>query len=245
MSFRTSLCVSIVSHGQGRLIANLLGDLQQVHATELTIDEVVLTLNIPEDESFLGDFALLPIRVLRNVKPKGFGANHNAAFSVSQSDVFVVANPDIRLSGFRFTPMLESLEDPAVGLWAPRVLSSQGHIEDSARRFPTMFRFARRVLLGNRINDYSFNNHPIIVDWAAGMFVALRRETYAKLGGFDEHYFMYLEDADLCRRIGKAQLKVLVDPRVSVVHDAQRASRRSLKHMGWHMRSAIRFLFGM
>ena len=78
------------------------------------------------------------------------------------------------------------------------------------------------------------------------MFVVFRREAYQEVGGFDDRrFFMYLEDADICRRLAREGWKVLVNPNVQVIHMAQRASRRNLKHMRWHITSAFRFLTGI
>lgn len=242
MSLRASASWSIVSHGQGPLIASLLDDLYRHELIDPDRDEVILTLNAPEDESFVEAARGLPLTVLRNAQRRGFGANHNAAFAVSQADVFLVVNPDIRLPRFDPTPMFDALGRADVGLWAPRVLSPEGNTEDSARRFPTVARLGRRVLLRQRAADYGVSERPVVVDWVAGMFMALRRQTYAEVGGFDERYFMYMEDADLCRRVGRSGRRVLYDPQTSVVHDARRASRRSVQHLRWHLRSAIRFI---
>jgi N-acetylglucosaminyl-diphospho-decaprenol L-rhamnosyltransferase len=241
--FKFSL--SVVSHGQGALIRSLLQDLCRDQAQRGRQHEVLLTLNIPEDESFVDDFTdQLSLRVIRNMKPKGFGANHNAAFEASSGEVFVVLNPDIRLQAFPDDLIAASLTD-MTGAWAPLVRSSTGSVEDSFRRFPTVARLLRRTILRRRYPDYLAEDKPIDVDWVAGMFIAFRRRTYADLKGFDERYFMYMEDVDICHRLNRRGLSVVLDPRASVVHDAQRASRRSWQHRKWHLRSAVRYLIGI
>lgn len=238
--YSESICLSIVSHGQGRLIAPLL---LEIAAGAVRCREIILTLNIPEDESFTELTPTLPIRVLRNANPKGFGANHNAAFEASSSDFFVVVNPDIRLQDFDMAPLLALLSDPANGLAAPAVHSSTGELQDSARQFPTLRRLVKRKLGRSSTGpDYTLTNAPISVDWVAGMFMVMRRTTYQQIGGFDDRFFMYFEDVDLCRRLRKAKLNVVLAPQVRVIHDAQRASRRHLKHFVWHVSSAARYL---
>jgi GT2 family glycosyltransferase len=102
-----------------------------------------------------------------------------------------------------------------------------------------------RRIFGQRLRpDYSLDGDvPFAVDWAAGMFLLFDSAAYRSVGGFDERYFMYLEDADICHRLWAKGRRVIAAPSVSVVHDAQRASRRSLKHMRWHGASMARFLF--
>lgn len=245
MTRPTSFSLSIVSHGQGALIRSLLDDLRRDQAKRGLRHEVIVTLNIPEDDGFLDEFAdEFHLVVIRNLAPKGFGANHNAAFAVSSREVFVILNPDIRLQQFPDELILGSLTD-GVGAWAPLVRSGSGSIEDSFRRFPTVSRLFRRTVLRRRHPDYVVHDTPIHVDWVAGMFVAFRRARYRAINGFDERYFMYMEDVDICRRLHKDGQAIVLDPRAQVVHDAQRASRRSRQHQKWHLRSAVRYLLGI
>lgn len=243
MQSRRTATLSIVSHGQGHLIRHLLEDLQALKDVDF---DIVLTLNIPEDESYFKAFPELPIRVIRNSQPKGFGANHNAASAQSTSAIFVIVNPDIRMPQPALDGLLSRFDDPRVGACAPLVRSGRGTVEDSARRFPTFGRLASRTLLRRRTPDYAVTPDGLTeVDWVAGMFVAYRRDAFEAVKGFDERYFMYLEDADICRRLHRVGWNVKIDTGCSVIHDAQRASRKSLQHMRWHARSAVRFLTGI
>lgn len=235
--------ISIVSHGQGRFVSRLLEDLRSLHGPPF---EILLTLNIPEDKRFLSDFKDLPITVLENLKPKGFGANHNCAFRASSGDVFVVVNPDIRAPDMDISNLLSLAGDAKIGAVAPKVLNGYGLTEDSARRFPTFFRFLFRVLMRKRDADYDLNSASnVSVEWVAGMFIAFPRKAFDAVDGFDTRYFMYLEDADICRRLLSRGYITLVDCSTTVVHDAQRASRCKLRHFSWHLRSALRFLTGI
>lgn len=231
--------LSIVSHGQLRLIRNLLSDIRRLDLLNLTI---VLTINIPEDESCLAEFSDLPLSIIRNSQVKGFGENHNQAFESAECAYFVIVNPDIRLDGFSMDIMLAPFASPTVGAVAPRVLSSDGSLEDSVRRYPTVGRLLKRVILRRREADYRVSNQLLQVDWAAGMFVAFRPAAFEAVGGFDARYFMYMEDADVCRRLKLNGWQTVLQPATSVIHDAQRASRKSLRHLRWHLASAIRFL---
>ncbi len=94
----------------------------------------------------------------------------------------------------------------------------------------------RRVLVG--LNCFN-------TDWLAGMFLLLRREAFAAVGGFDERFHMYCEDADLCLRLQLAGWRVRLVEDVAVVHAAQRASRRSWQHLRWHLTSLLRHWFSL
>lgn len=75
------------------------------------------------------------------------------------------------------------------------------------------------------------------------MFMLFRSQDFERLGGFDERYFLYYEDVDICVRAGQQGMRVVACPKVSVVHDARRDSRRSFKHLRWHLASMVRFFW--
>ena len=234
--------LSIVSHGQGSLISRLLSDIDRLQIKNF---EVIITINIPEDESPYEN-RLFPLKIIRNATPKGFGSNHNSAFKISRGDWFCVVNPDVRILSLNLENLLQPFCHADVAAIAPLVLSPEGKIEDSARRFPTFLRYFKRVILRQRSSDFIVQTSSYPVDWVAGMFVVFRRDAYMKVGGFDDRrFFMYLEDADICRRIWANGWQVIVNPTVEIIHEAQRASYRNLRHMRWHFVSAFRFLTGM
>lgn len=236
------LTLSVVSHGQGSLVERFLGDLAR-GGLDCTY-ELVITLNMPEPEGFLRRWPELPIKVVRNPYPKGFGANHNAALGDSISEFVAVVNPDIRLTTNRLAPILDTLRQPGVGACGPAVYDPDGRLEDSARRFPTVVSLARKIVTGRSSPDYRWVDAPTEVDWLAGMFIVFPRQVFLAVQGFDERYFMYYEDADICRRLRRVGWSIWVAPRVVVIHAAQRRSHRDLRHLGWHVASATRFLLG-
>jgi GT2 family glycosyltransferase len=172
----------------------------------------------------------------------GFGANHNQAFKSSHGDYFCILNPDIRLLDCPFPVLIESLKKAGVGVVAPLVLSPVGSIDDSARHFPSFKKIFLKLFTRRWTSDYALNNDPINVDWVAGMFMLFTKKTFEHLNGFNERYFLYYEDVDICARLNLAGLKVMVNPAARVVHYAQHSSHRSLKYLRWHISSLYRFL---
>ena len=79
-------------------------------------------------------------------------------------------------------------------------------------------------------------------DWVAGMCMGFRQDVFRMLGGFDEAYFLYYEDVDLCSRVWLSGKKVCVQQQYQVIHQAQRESHRNLRYMKWHVSSILRFL---
>ncbi len=231
--------VSIVSHGHGALVLPLLADLA-THCGRSV--EVILTLNIPESLT-VGDSAYpFEVKIMQNEAPKGFGANHNTAFEHCRSSHFCVLNPDVRISQNPFPPLVEELRKPKVGAVAPRILDPDGYIEDSARHFPTFWFIVRKLFGLTAELDYQIEQATLSPDWVAGMFMLFRKDVFAELAGFDERYFLYYEDVDLCRRLRKRGYDVRLLSAVSAVHDARRESRSSLRHLRWHLASLLRFM---
>ena len=221
------------------MILSLLSDLAAHCARNI---EVILTLNVPETLA-LGDTDWpMPIRVVRNSAPKGFGANHNSAFELNRQDYFCVLNPDIRLDGNPFPRLLEELRDARAGVVAPKIVDPSGTTQDSARRFPTPWILVRKALGAIAPLDYALADASISPDWVAGMFMLFRSEVFRQLNGFDEKYFLYYEDVDLCRRLRRRGFDVRLVPSVSAMHDARRQSHRNTRHLRWHLASMLRFL---
>ena len=234
-----AVTISIVSHGQMELVLPLLQDLEAIHHT--TPLHVVLTLNVPEDLPCVPEDFAFSLQIMRNSQPLGFGANHNRAFSQAQGGFFCVLNPDIRITQNPFPDLLKACADPHTGLAAPAIYSPSGQLEDSARKFPTPWRIAHRVLTRRRTRDYAAPTTVLHPDWVAGMFLLLRTTVYRQLGGFDERYFLYYEDVDLCARARLAGLEIVQLALPGVIHNAQRASHRDPKYLRWHVGSMLKF----
>lgn len=231
--------ISVVSHCQMALTLQLLADFD--HHCRDSDFEVILTLNLDERVPFAPDAFSYPIRMIRNTTPKGFGANHNQAFAHSRGRYFCVINPDIRLKGDPFKPLLVCLEDSSTGVAAPLVLGVDGGVEDSARRFPTPLTILHKVFAGCRSPDYAVGAAPIYPDWVGGMFMVFPRGIFEQLGGFDERYFLYYEDVDICGRSRLLGYEVVLCPQARVTHQAQRSSHRSFRYLRWHLTSMTRF----
>jgi len=230
--------VSVVSHGQGELAGQLVEDIDRNCATPV---ELILTENLPGAPR-LKRSSVYPTQHVENEKPKGFGANHNGAFGHCRAPFFCVVNPDIRMRRDPFPAMTSVLSDAGVGLVGPLIRNPAGGVEDSARRFPTLAGLAAKLLPGEHGPDYRIDIGPVRVDWIAGMCMLFRSETFRALGGFDERYFLYYEDVDLCRRAARRGLAVVYDPGVELIHDARRASRRNPRLALHHARSIARYL---
>ena len=242
------LAASIVSHDQAGLLADLLKDLDQLNFENPMLFVVTENSANPSAIAVAKASKLFKdgwMQCIHNPKPLGFGANHNQAFNLVQTkaDIFFVLNPDLRINEDIFSGLGESLTiNPAIGIIAPQVINPNGMKEDSARYFPSAARITRKILF----NDLGrFPGHPSQMyypDWMAGMCLGFAKHAYTELEGFDERYFMYYEDADICRRAHALGYRPAVNPVHSVVHAAQRKSHKSMGLLLHHLASMLRFL---
>ena len=231
------LSVSIVSHGHGSIVSDLVKQL----LTFNEVSEIIVTLNIPEPPLF--DFKGQAL-VIQNIHPKGFGENHNSAFKLSVGDFFCVLNPDIVLDKNPFPSLIAILADNSIGIVAPMVLGSDGRIQDNMRQFLTPISLAKR-LLGLDAGTYSLSRESSSInpDWVAGMFMLFNSQIFEKVQGFDERYYMYCEDVDICTRVWRLQYSIVGCLSTAVIHKVQRASHKRFRHLSWHISSIIRYFF--
>ena len=173
----------------------------------------------------------------------GFGAAANAGAARTRGASFALLNPDIRFIDSESAERLAgSLDDPDVAVVGPALVLPDGSLQDSARRVPTPVQLLRRRLSEDPHGSVSCHT-PCDVPWLVAACLVVRRSAFDQLGGFDEKYFLYFEDVDLCVRMRAAGWKVRYDPTVRVRHDHAAASRAgfSKKATRLHLRSAARF----
>ena len=230
------ITLSVVSHGQNALVNQLLGDIEKLCADRVAL---VVTENVPDNTAIS---TALPFEHIANAQVKGFGANHNAAFQHCRTPYYCVLNPDIRLPADPFPPLVQALADERVAVAGPLVRHPDGGIEDSARRFPTAASLLKKAFVDRRQPDYPTDRGAQDVDWVAGMFMLFRAGDYRAVGGFDEGYFLYYEDVDLCQRLRSSGRSVRYVPAAEAVHDARRGSRRNARLALHHLSGIVRFL---
>jgi N-acetylglucosaminyl-diphospho-decaprenol L-rhamnosyltransferase len=178
------------------------------------------------------------VRLIRNKENVGFARAHNRGIAVSSGDPVVLINPDTIVER-DFFEHLEAFvaENPKAGIFGPRIVDSEGHLQLSARReISALSGFLGRTSLLTRLFPKSSivksqfpavtdQSHPSPVDWVSGACMVVRRETLRDVGPLDDRFFMYFEDADLCRRARAAGWLVYYLPHVEIVHQTGASSR--------------------
>lgn len=207
--------------------------------------------NSPTDQ--LRELSILDPRIeyIHNPSNPGFGAAHNIALKkamMEKSSYHLVLNPDVYFEQGVMEKIIAYMDEHTdVGLLMPKVLYPDGTIQRVAKLLPTPFDlFARRLLplkgfVKNRNDLYelAFFDYDTAAEipFITGCFMFLRTQTLEKTGLFDERIFMYLEDADLSRRISKIA-KTVVYPEVSIIHEYQRGLYKNRKLLLISLQSA-------
>lgn len=239
-----SVTVSIVSHGHRHLVQRLIEQLADLSTS--TVSLIIITSNAPQLELFDFDSEFSPIKILflSNAHPLGFGANHNKAFKHCTSEYFCVLNPDITVAVDPFTVTLATFSDVNVGCAYPWQVNAQAVALDSERELASPWSIGKRHLpwLGKHLRQratlaQAHGEKP--VHWVNGACMVFRSDVFRQLGGFDERYFMYCEDVDICLRLQLAGYK-LARADTTVIHDTRRRTLRDLQHFAWHVRSLLR-----
>jgi N-acetylglucosaminyl-diphospho-decaprenol L-rhamnosyltransferase len=219
------------------LVDKLLSTLNNSNISNL---QIIITFNIPENIDFINKYDYLTISIIENKTALGYGENHNNAFKISTGSYFVVCNPDIEF----FMPALDMLAskfETTVGIVAPGIVGKDNIIQDSVRKFPTILGLLLRRLKIRDNSLYSPVSRDFAVDWAAGMFLMFTRHSFRLVGGFDESYYLYFEDIDICKRMNNLGFKILYVPNIKIIHNARHSSRKSFQYFIWHLHSAFKY----
>ncbi len=188
----------------------------------------------------------------------GYGAAANAGVARASGEAIVICNPDLVVVPGTVAALVATLDaDPSLAAVGPRIDRPDGTRYPSARAFPSLADAAGHAFVGLATTRNPWSRRYLRsdaeaagpVDWVSGAFMLVRRSAFEAVGGFDESYFMFLEDVDLCRRLRLAGWGVAYEPAGRVVHleGASRESapyrmiiahHRSLLRYGWRAGSA-------
>lgn len=232
----TELAASVIRHAEGQEL------------------ELVVTNHSEEEALDLPGGPGLRVTVL-NAPNLGFAAGENRAFRASRGDIIMVANPDIRVTAGTFSKAAEFMAaHPEVGILLPLLRDPSGAVQMSVRQFYTWrtVLYARSPLRMLNYRPAFFRRYlcegidrssPVPVDWGLGAAMFLRREDFGEDGIFDERFFVYFEDVDLCYRMWRRGRTVMYCPDVECIHAHRRLSRNPFSASGWrHLQSLTRFI---
>ncbi len=246
MSLKLSICI-VAYHNHGDIL-NAVESLEQF--TDKNFEKKIYIVDNGENCEESRDIkekikSYKDVEYIETGKNLGFGKGHNYILSKLNSEYHAIVNPDILLNNDAFSPILDYLDNHKdVGMVIPRVTDEEGNLQEVYRKELTIFdmfvRMFCRRLFPKRIakhtlqsNDYS---KPFQVPFAQGSFLVVRTELLKDLEGFDDGYFMYIEDADLCRRVNLVS-KLVYLPDATVIHKWEKGSHKNSKLFKFHTNS--------
>ena len=207
--------VSLVNTNSRDLLLACLASLEGSGA------EIVVLDNASEDGSAAAVRERFPdVRVIEQRHRAGFGANHNTVIRATTGRYVFVLNEDTTSDDWGFERMVAHLDaNPRVAALAPRLVYPDGRPQASAWRFPSPAAAGLGLLtLGRAGIVQSGGSKTRDVDWAMAAALLLRRKALDQVGLFDEGFFIYSEETDLCRRLREAGWRTQYFPQVTVVH---------------------------
>ena len=170
------------------------------------------------------------IKVINNKKNEGFGKGMNIGFKHSKGKFVVLSNPDVVFMKNTISEMLSVIKkDSKIGVIGPKYIDSKGKRLRSVSSFPFLpkaifaFSILNKILPNNTfsrnywLNDLNLNKDQE-VDVIGGACMMIRSETFKKVKGFDENFFLYFEESDICLRIKKLGYKIVYHPKSQIVH---------------------------
>ena len=246
--------VSIIIVGMNHLkyITALLPTIYGIGKTKYDF-EIIYVDNCSTDNSVLFVRENYPdIKILNNTEPLGFGENNNKGVMASTGDIIAIINPDIVLIDNSIDKIVGHIIKKNDLIIAPQLLNPDFSTQYSVRSFITLRIFLKRLL--SKGNDNSMNKEMIkylckdiditkeqTVDWAMGAALFMTKDIYAKLGGFDQRYFLYMEDEDMCLRAWKLNIPVIFYPEAKMIHNHLRGSSKFGKKTIMHFKSLYTF----
>lgn len=211
------------------------------------------------------------IKLIKNNSNKGFAYASNQGIKESNSKYILLLNSDTEVFEGTINGLINFMENPGdyliskesnnsfsnnngkkIGIVGPKIINSDGSIQLSCRRFPSILNAAAHNILSvispnNKFSRYYKladidKNFPFKVDWISGSAMFILREALNKIGLFDENYFMYVEDVDLCYRMWQSGYKVYYYPGVSVLHHIGKSGKENpVKSQIMMQKSALYF----
>ena len=207
--------------------------------------ELIIIDNSPKDDLKLFCENFDNLRYIFTGENLGFGKGHNLAFETlkEKSDIHMIINPDVYFDSKEISDFLNWFyKEKDISLATPKVCFPDGSTQNIARNIPTPIALLKRKLKLNSgeldIKDNNIYNIP----FAHGCFLVFKTEVFEKIQGFDERYFMYMEDIDIFIK-AKKYGQTVINTKYKIYHEYRKGSSKSFRLLRWHLNSAIKFFY--
>jgi GT2 family glycosyltransferase len=216
---RKNLSIIITAYGSGRYLSNCLDSLRAKIPDHID-REIIIVDN--EGAGSLASFEdeKAGIRVIAAPKNNGFGAGNNLGNTQAAGEIILFLNPDVELISENIEHVLEQFKkDPRIGIVGSKLTLPDGGVQNwSCGREMSLIQLTRNNLKLFNSRQPWHNKENTKVDWVSGTALFIRKELFDKINGFDEKFFMYFEDMDLCARARKQGYQVIYFPSFSILH---------------------------
>lgn len=237
----TSISIIIVHWNVPKLLSDCLASIEcERRATNFDIQVIVVDNGSPAGPPAEVVSRFQTASLIALPENRGFATANNLGAREAIGETLLFLNPDTELLPGSLQPMMTALQlNPRVGLVAPLLLNPDGSHQSAGYRFPGIMNVLCDLFpVPARLIESSINGRlapgadelPYAVDYCLGAAMLMRREAFTDAGGFDEQYFMYAEEVDLCQQLRLHDWTRLIAPRSQVIHyggqsTAQRSSR--------------------
>ncbi len=242
MTHTVDVSIVIVGHNSRREIkACLTGiSLQELYKRQRVETLLVDAGSNDKTAAFISTFPG-SVRLIPTIRNLGFSRGNNWALRIALGRYVLLLNPDTEMWSGALDGMTAYLDaHPDVGVVAPQLRFADGQIQSSRRRFPSRWTALLESVWWQKwlnwmptVQRFYMNDNDATiehdVDWATGAALLIRREVFQQVGLFDESFFMYSEETDLCRRIRHAGWRVVYLPAARVTHHEGRSSEHNLE----------------
>ncbi|QQG43517.1 MAG: glycosyltransferase family 2 protein [Candidatus Daviesbacteria bacterium] len=207
-----------VSFNNGSSIENFISSVQKNISPK---DELIIVDNHSNDDTALKIKNFKNVKLILSDKNLGFSKGNNLGVKSARGQYLFFLNPDTQMEKPILDELVSFYEDKDAGLVGPKLIESSGTIQASVRNLPTIWEAFREYILGikHKFGQYvPAVNHPIEVGAVYGAAMLVSKKLFEEIKGFDERYFLYYEDIDLCRKIKRAGKHVYYFPGVYIKH---------------------------
>lgn len=187
---------------------------------ETSFYEVLVVNNDPSESDQLEALRqIFPFLLIESGENSGFGRGNNLGASQAKGSFLGFINPDVRFTGPYFQQILAVFrEKPQLGVLGMALLDEKRQPEEwSGGTDPSLWTvFLNNVFPSRKLSRS--DHEPFSLDWVSGGALFIRKELFTTIGGFDERFFLYFEDVDLCKEVRQRGFSVLRDPELSLIH---------------------------
>ncbi len=247
------LVVTIVSYNSLSFLKKCLSSISS--SQPVVKYEIIVVDNASTDGT--GEFVKKnypEIILIPNNRNVGFAAANNRAIEKSCSKYVLLINSDCMVYKKSLDSLVKFMEkNPEVGIAGPKIVNSDGSIQFSCRRFPSVFNAAAHTILTDIFPHNPFSkkykltgirrDSPLKVDWVSGSCMIIRRKALEDTGVLDENYFMYVEDLDICYRMWQKNWEVYYCPEAKIMHYIAGSSGSGKIKASFRMQKSVFYFF--